>query len=215
MSYADAGVDSAVDTKGCEDIGIRRYAGLQNRRRKAVECQGDVPAQIPIETTRNPPESRAENASAEEEWETQEEENMGHLVAKFPYAQFGGALPRIGLHDTIFRLAEMIETTLDEKIDRERKAGDPVGEDAIVDIAAGGVVTGEGGRLLPSLASASRVLIVAVREGLMSGDPKALRQKKSKQDRRDALREVEVEAAKAGESMSHQGEANELIQFKC
>jgi len=48
----------------------------------------------------------------------------------------------------------------------------------------------------------------------MAGNPKPLDKKKHKEPRGDALREIEVEAAKARESVSHQKTADGLIQFK-
>ena len=131
---------------------------------------------------------------------------MGHLVAKFPNTHFCDALPARGLDDSVFRLAKVIKAALDEEIDGERKSGNAVGEDAIVDVAAGGVVASERGGLLPGFPSATRVLIVAIRKRLVSRYPKALYQEKGEEHRRDALREVEVEAAKARESMSHQSD---------
>lgn len=73
-----------------------------------------------------------------------------------------------------------------------------------MDIAATGVVAGERRWLFPGLAATARVLVVAVREGLMPRNPKALNQEKNEERRRYALREVEVESAKAGEWESHQ-----------
>ena len=204
MGNTDAGIDTAIDSKGRKDIGIGRYAGFQNCGRKAVEGQGDVSAHIAVETPRDPPESRAQNSAAEQKRKTQQQEHVSHLMAEFPDAQFGVSLPVGGLHDAVFRLAEKIETALDKQIERERKAGDAIGEDAVVDVAAAGVVPGQRRRLLPCLAAAAGVLVVAVGERLMRGDPKTLGQKKGKQDRRDPLREIEVEAAKASKSVSHQ-----------
>jgi hypothetical protein len=51
-------------------------------------------------------------------------------------------------------------------------------------------------------------VVGVVRECLMGRDPESLDEKQGKERRRDALREVEVEAAKAGKSMSHSTKAN-------
>ena len=43
----------------------------------------------------------------------------------------------------VFRLAEVVEAFFDQQVQRERQAGQPVGENAVVDIAATGKVAGQ------------------------------------------------------------------------
>jgi hypothetical protein len=57
-------------------------------------------------------------------------------------------------------------------------------------------------------------LVVAIRQRLMTRDPKALDEKKGQEPRRDPLREVEVEAAKAGKGTGH-FVRQQLSQSKC
>ena len=98
---------------------------------------------------------------------------MGHLMAELPGAELDAAL----LNDTIFRIAKKIECPVDEEIECERESGEPVGENAIVNVAAGGVVAGEGRGLFPGFAAAAGVLVVAVGEGLAAYDPESLEEK--------------------------------------
>jgi len=126
-----------------------------------------------------------------------------HLVAEFPHTQPCASLPGRRLDDAIFRIAKVIEAALANQVESKRKASNPVGEDAVVNVAAGGVIAGEGRGFLPGLSTTTCVLVVTIREGLVTGDPKTLDQKKGKKHRRYALREVEVEAAKAGKRTGH------------
>ncbi len=123
---------------------------------------------------------------------------MGQLVAEFPGADFAATL-----NDAVFRLAEVIETALGEEIEGERQAGEAIGENAVVNVAAGGVVAGERRWALPGFAAAARVLVVAIAEGLMGGEPEALAEEKREQPRRDPLGKIEVEAADPAERMGH------------
>lgn len=50
--------------------------------------------------------------------------------------------------------------------------------------------------MLPHLATAAGVLIVALREGLMRGEPETLRKKDQQKNCGDALGKIESEAAK-------------------
>jgi hypothetical protein len=108
------------------------------------------------------------------------------------------------LNNAIFGLAEEIEAALEKQIKSKRQTSNTVGEDAVVDVAAAGVIASERRRLFPRFTAASRILIVAIRERLMGRDPKALNEKQREKPPGDALREVEVESTKAGESMGHQ-----------
>jgi len=128
---------------------------------------------------------------------------MGHLVPEFPDTQICESPPGGCLNDPVFGLSEAISTTLDEQVEGKRQAGDAVREDAVVDVAAGCVITGERRGLLPRFAAAAYVLVVAIREGLVTGNPKTLNEKKSEKYCRDALREVEVEASEAGKGAGH------------
>src|SRR5258708_6824433 len=127
---------------------------------------------------------------------------MGELVAQLPRAQLSNA----GLHNAVLGFAEQVERTLDEKIQSDRKPGGPIGEDAVVNVAAGGEVAREGRGLFPNLASAAGVLVVAVAERLMGDEPEALEEKNRKQHRRDALRQIEMEAAETGKPVGHHDE---------
>ena len=81
------------------------------------------------------------------------------------------------LHDAILGIAKKIEPALEEEIEGERKAGEAVGENAVVNVAAGGVVAGEGRRLFPGFAAAAGVLVVAVGKRLAAYEPESLEEK--------------------------------------
>ena len=106
---------------------------------------------------------------------------MGELVAEFPEAQLSRGGLTGGLHDPVFGLAEQIEAALDEEVEGKRQAGGAIGEDAVVDVAAGGEVAGQGRGLLPHLAAAAGVLVVAVGEGLAGDEPEALEREKGRE----------------------------------
>lgn len=72
-----------------------------------------------------------------------------------------------------------------------------------MDIAAARVIASQRRGLLPGLAAAACVLVVAVRQGLMARNPKSLNDEKGEETRRDTLREVEVESTKTEESVGH------------
>ncbi len=126
------------------------------------------------------------------------------MMAKFPGAEAGSSLPCGRLKDTVFRLAEEIEATLSEEIDCEGETSDAISQDAVPYVSATCVVAGERRRLLPGFTSASRVLIVAFRKCLTGSNPEALEQEQRKHHRGDALWQVEMKSADAGESVGHQ-----------
>ena len=78
------------------------------------------------------------------------------------------------LHYAILRLAREIEPALGQKIQRERKPRQPVRQNAVVNVAAGGVVAGQRRRLFPGFASAARVLIINVCQRLAADEPESL-----------------------------------------
>ncbi len=124
---------------------------------------------------------------------------MRELVAKFPRTDFA-----ILLKDPVFGLSQMIESTLREEVQREGKTGEAIGENAVVNIAAGCVVAGQSRWALPGLASAARILVVAIAERLMGGEPQALCQEKGKQSRRNPLGKIEMEAANPAKRKGHE-----------
>ncbi len=128
---------------------------------------------------------------------------MGELVTEFPEAQLSRSGLTGCLHDPVFRFAEQIEAALDEQVEGERQTGSAIGEDAVVDVAAGGEVAGQGRGLLPHLAAAARVLVVAVGEGLVGDEPEALDEEGCEQRRRDALGQIESKTAEAGKPVGH------------
>src|ERR1035437_1828809 len=82
-----------------------------------------------------------------------------------------------------------------------------------MDVAAGGEITGQRGRPLPHLASAARILVVAIAECLVGGEPQSLHEEKGQHYRRDALRQVEMKAAKTSKPVSHRFQKG-TFQFK-
>ncbi len=201
MCDADAGVDAAIDGEGSEDLRGGRYAGSQDGRREAVESEGCVAAEVAKEAACDPPEPGAKCAAGKEEREAQQQEDVCHLVAQFPWADFAG-----DLDDAVLGLAEVVQDALDFEVDGEGKPGEAIDEDAVVNISAGGVVAGEGGGPLPDFAAAAGVLVVAIAEGLVGDEVEALEEKKGEQTRRYALRKIEAEAANPGEAMGHSDE---------
>ena len=123
---------------------------------------------------------------------------MRELVAEFP----GAGLP-FDLHDTVFRFTKKVEAALEEQIQRERQAGQPVGKDPVVDVAAGGEVASQRRRLLPGFAATPCILVIAVGKGLAAGKPESLRKEEEQQSCCNALRQVEAKAAKAGKPVGH------------
>jgi len=81
------------------------------------------------------------------------------------------------LNHPIFRLAKVVKAALRKQVQRQRQAGQPVTENAIVNIAASGVVAGQGGRPLPGLTPATRILVVAIAERLVLRKPETLDEK--------------------------------------
>jgi hypothetical protein len=67
-----------------------------------------------------------------------------------------------------------------------------------VDVAAAGEIACERRRLLPHFASAARKLVVAVGEGLMLDDPKALAEEHEQKKRGKLLRALEAEFSYPG-----------------
>jgi hypothetical protein len=117
---------------------------LQHCGRKAIERQRRVAAQVAVEPPRDPPDASAEQKAGEEKWQPQQQQDVRHLMAQFPRAQLAALCTT-----RFFRLAEEIEPALDQKIQRERQPGQPVGQNAVMNVAAGGVVAGQGRRLAP------------------------------------------------------------------
>ncbi len=107
------------------------------------------------------------------------------------------------LHHPIFRFAEDIKRPLGKQVERQRQSSQAIRQDAVANVAAACEIAGQGRWLLPGLAAAAGVLVVAIREGLMARDPQTLQQKEQQKPRGDALGKVETEAAKAGKPVSH------------
>ncbi len=107
------------------------------------------------------------------------------------------------LHKVVFRLADQIQRPLGQQIQRQRQPGQPVTQNAVVNIAAGGVVAGQRLRPLPGLASAAGILVVAIGQRLPPDQPKPLNEKKRQQTRRNALRKIELEAANPVQPKGH------------
>ena len=133
---------------------------------------------------------------------------MRHLMAQFPGAQLLTShhdedLSPDPLHHPVFGLAEEIECALGQQIQSQRQPREPVGQNAVVNVAAGGVVAGQRRGLFPGFAPAARVLVVAVRQRLAAGEPKSLQEKQRQQPRRDALRQIEAKAAKHAKPKGH------------
>ena len=113
-----------------------------------------------------------------------------------------------GLHHAVLGLAEQVQPALGQKVQRQRQSGQPVGQNAVVDVAAGGVVAGQRRGLLPGLAPAARILVVGVGQRLAAGQPESLHQKKRQHPRRDALRQIEAKAAKHAKPVGHRVRRN-------
>jgi len=124
---------------------------------------------------------------------------VGHLMAEFPGAELAAWL----LNDAIFGSAKEIESALEEKIESERKPGEAIGENAVVDVAAGGVVAGKRRGLFPGFAPATGVLVIAVGQRLAADEPKTLEEKSCQECCRDPLRDIEAKAAKHAKAVSH------------
>ena len=129
---------------------------------------------------------------------------MGHLVAEFPGARLAALL----LHDAILWTAKEIESALEEQVESERKPGKAIGQNAVVDVAAGGVVAGERRGLFPGFAAAAGVLVIAVGQRLAADEPKSLEEKGCQECGRDPLREIEAKAAKHAKAMGHYVQSN-------
>lgn len=123
-------------------------------------------------------------------------------------AQFPGVERAIGLSDPFFRLSNEVKPSLGQQIKRKGQSRKAVGQNAVVNIAAGGEVPGQGRRFLPHFPSASCVLVVAVGERLVPGEPQALDEKKSQKSSRNTLRQIEAKAAEAREPVGHHDQEN-------
>ena len=110
---------------------------------------------------------------------------------------------RRSLDHAILWLAQQIESALGQKIESERKPGQPVRQNAVVNVAAGGVVAGQGRWLFPGFASAARVLVIDVRQCLAADEPESLHEKEGQQSRRDPLRQIESKAAEGLKPVGH------------
>jgi hypothetical protein len=72
-----------------------------------------------------------------------------------------------------------------------------------VNIAAGGEVTGQGRRPFPGFPPATRILVIAVCQGLVVRKPQPLKKKERQQPGRDALRQIEAKTAKHAKPKGH------------
>jgi hypothetical protein len=104
----------------------------------------------------------------------------------------------------MFRLAKMVQTTLEKEIKGEGQSRDAVSKDAVVNVSAGGVIAGKGRRLFPCFTTAASNSVVTVSESLLPRDPEALEKEQRQQYGGDALGQIEMEAANARKSMGHQ-----------
>jgi len=125
---------------------------------------------------------------------------MRHLVTQFPCAHF---VATACLHNAIFWLAEVVQPALHGEVHRKRKASQTISQNSVMDVAATGVIAGKRRRPLPRLTTAPRVLIVAVGQRLVAGEPESLNQKSQQKSGRDALREIEAKASKDSEPVGH------------
>jgi hypothetical protein len=117
------------------------------------------------------------------------------------------------LDDAIFRLAECVEGSLEKQIESEREAGEAIRKDAVVDVAAAGVIARERRWLLPYLTAATSVLVIEIRKCLAAREPQALREKERKKPGGNALGQVEAEAANQAKRASHSNEEADLTSL--
>jgi hypothetical protein len=127
---------------------------------------------------------------------------MRQLMAQFPGAHLAASLQH-----AVLRLAEMVQPLLHEQVQRQRQPRQPVAQNAVVDIAATGEITGQRRRPLPRLPPAARVLIIAVGQRLAAGQPQSLDQKQRQQSSSDALRQIEAKAAETCEPVGHRDQS--------
>ncbi len=97
-----------------------------------------------------------------EERQPQQQQDMRHLMAQLP----GTELAALLLRDAVFGFAQQIEGAFRKQVQGQRQSGQPVRQDAVVNVAAGGKVAGQGRGLFPGFAPAARVLVIAVGERL-------------------------------------------------
>ena len=128
---------------------------------------------------------------------------MSYLMTKFPGTELTGLL-----HHAVFGLAKVIEPALGEQVEAQGEPSEPVGKNAVVDIATGGVVADQRRRPFPGFAATSRVLVIEVSQRLAAGEPKSLEEKKRQQRCRNALRQIEAKSAKNAKPVSHYDRAD-------
>lgn len=173
---SNGGVDGGEEAECSPDFVIGCSGGGDDGRRETVKGEGDVSAGVAVEAAGDPPEAGSEEQGGEGEGKAQQQVDVADFVAHFP----GGGSGRLAGQDAL---------------DGEREAGGSVGEGSVVDVAAGGEVSGEGRGLLPDFAAAAGVGVVGVRKRVVVDDPKALREKDGEQHGGDLLRAVEAEFA--------------------
>ena len=129
---------------------------------------------------------------------------MRHLMTQLPRAyRVAAGLVATRLQKAIFGLAEVVEHALGSEVYSEWKTGEAIGKDAVMDVAAAGVITSQCGGPLPGLTAATRILVVAVRQVLVADEPESLNKECQQKMGRDALREVEAKAAKDSDPVGH------------
>ena len=87
MGNANAGIHAAEEAQRRQHLGIGRDAGPQHRRRKAIERQRRIAAQVAVEPPRDPPDASAQQEAGKEKRQAQQQQDVRHLMAQLPCAQ--------------------------------------------------------------------------------------------------------------------------------
>ena len=111
---ADGGVDEAVESPHGEEVVVGRDGQADDRGAEAVEAEREEAALVAEEAARDPPQSAAEPEGEEHEWQVDEVDDAGELVARLP----GGAVERAAGVEAVGGRAEVVDGEQGEALQR-------------------------------------------------------------------------------------------------
>ena len=168
MRHPNGQVDRRENAERRQNLVIRGGRRPHYLRHKAVQRQRNVPPCVAEQPPRHPPQARAQRQSGQHERQPQQQPDLPRLVAHVPHRGRARLPPQNSLQ-------------------RQRQAGRPVRQCAVVDIAAGCEIASQGRRPLPHLTTASRKLVVRFGKLPPRAHPQTLAQQHQQQHRCDLL----------------------------
>ena len=186
MRDSDGKINGGEQGESGPDLIVGSGCETYDGGRKAVEREGNIAASVAVQAPCDPPKTGSEGERCEHKGQTQKQVDVVEFVAHLPG---GGSRELAGV----------------DALEGNWETGCTVGEDSIVDVAAGSEVAGKGRGGFPHFTATADERIVGVRESVVLNDPEALSEQDCKESCGNLLGLIETEFSQAVYGMGHRG----------